>query len=101
MNPLRCVVVAAVMVLAGCVTSVNPAVAVVHVSFEYGMGENPARHMWDALTKALDKCHAEGYSQAEASDAAKTSYEQSSQNACTRYLATVSYDCIGLGYQPN
>ncbi len=99
-----CIIAAAILMLAGCASHRSPHArvadrkyTVVNVSYDYDANERPARQ-WHALVQALDLCHAKGYRDAQIVGQPKTSCEQTTRNACTRYSATASYDCIGVNY---
>ncbi len=72
--------------------------ATVSVAFEFGANDRSERQ-WRALLTALDKCHREGYQDADLVRSPKAICKESGPNGCSRFAATASYDCIGMGYQ--
>jgi hypothetical protein len=86
---------AAVMAAQCCV---GQSYAVVTVSYQYDESDQSTRQ-WRAFLNALDKCHNAGYQDAAPAAPAATVCETVAQNGCTRFRATISYDCYGLGYQ--
>jgi hypothetical protein len=72
----------------------------VQVSYNYAPDDKSALS-WRAFLTALDKCHDEGYQDAYLAGQPAIDCDQSSPNGCVRFAARASYDCQGMGYQPN
>jgi len=92
---------AAVMATQGCV---GQGYAVVTVSYQYEVTgqyqeSDQSARQWRAFLDALDQCHREGYQDAAPAAPAATVCDTAAENGCTRFRATASYDCYGLGYQ--
>jgi len=65
-------------------------------------GPNDRRDQeWHALMKAMDSCHAGGFSDAQPDRPPQTRCIEQGPGGCTRYAAHLTYDCIGMGYQSN
>jgi hypothetical protein len=73
---------------------------VVRQDITYGAGEERARQ-WDALMAALDICHRSGFTDAQRAQPPQVRCLDSSSGSCRRFAATLSWDCIGMGYQTN
>jgi hypothetical protein len=72
----------------------------VQTDITYGANDRRARE-WDALMAALDRCHVQGYADAQRAVAPQTRCLDNGPDGCRRYAAHLSWDCIGMGYQPN
>lgn len=94
---------AAVMLLASCAGgrgSGDDGYAHVEADITYGAHDQRARE-WDALMVALDRCHQQGYADAQAAAAPQTRCLENGPDGCQRSAAHITWDCIGMGYQPN
>jgi hypothetical protein len=56
---------------------------------------------WNALLKALDQCHGGGFADAQPAGPPETRCLQNGPDGCRLTQAHLSWDCIGMGYQPN
>lgn len=56
---------------------------------------------WNALMKALDQCHSGGFADAQRAGPPETRCLESGPDGCRVTEARISWDCIGMGYQPN
>lgn len=91
----------ALLPLAGCDTGQGTAgYKVVAADITYGPADRRDQE-WRALMKAMDSCHAGGYSDAQPDRAPQTRCIEQGPGGCTRYAAHLAYDCIGMGYQSN
>ena len=73
---------------------------VVDSDITYGPQDRRAQE-WHALMAALDRCHGQGYADAQAAAPPQTRCLESGPDGCRRTEAHLSWDCIGMGYQPN
>jgi hypothetical protein len=73
---------------------------VVSMTVTYDAQDRRARE-WDALMKALDECHGGGFADAQPAAAPETRCVENGPDGCARTQAHLSWDCIGMGYQPN
>ena len=78
----------------------NGGYAVVYTPITYGTQDRRARE-WQALMVALDRCHSQGYADAQAAAPPETRCLENGPDGCRRTEAHLSWDCIGMGYQPN
>jgi|GEM_PF-3544477 hypothetical protein len=92
----------ALLLVAGCAGPENAGGdwLVVHSDITYGPQDRQMRE-WNALMAALDRCHGQGYADAQAAGPAQTRCLESGPDGCRRSEARLSFDCIGMGYQPN
>ena len=92
----------ALFLLAGCAPqqSSNKGYMVVDTDITYGALDRRDRE-WHALMAALDRCHSQGYADAQRAAAPQTRCLDSGPDGCRRFAAHLSWDCIGMGYQPN
>ena len=73
---------------------------VVDSDITYGPQDRRSQE-WHALMAALDRCHGQGYADAQAAAPPQTRCLESGPDGCRRTEAHLSWDCIGMGYQPN
>jgi len=73
---------------------------VVRQDIAYGVGEEQA-NQWKALMAALDICHQAGFTDAQRAQAPQIRCLESDSGGCSRFATTLSWDCIGMGYQDN
>lgn len=73
---------------------------VVHSDATYGPQDRRARE-WDALMAALDRCHSQGYVDAQPAAPPDRRCLDTGPEGCRRTLAHFSWDCVGMGYQSN
>jgi hypothetical protein len=73
---------------------------VVSQDITYGPNDRRDRE-WRALMAAMDRCHAGGFGDAQPAAAPETRCLETGPGGCTRFAAHLSWDCIGMGYQPN
>jgi hypothetical protein len=66
----------------------------------YGVSDRRARE-WNALMAALDRCHGQGYVDAQPAGPPETHCLESGPDGCRRFAAHLSWDCVGMGYQTN
>jgi hypothetical protein len=71
---------------------------VVQVSYQFEADNRQTRE-WRALLHALDECHLHGYQDAQPVGPPQTICQETVAQKCVRFQASVSYDCIGMGYQ--
>ena len=98
----RAVALSALFLTAGCAGAENAGggFLVVQSDITYGPHDQRVRE-WRALMAALDRCHGQGYADAQAANPPETRCIESGPEGCRRTLAHLSFDCIGMGYQPN
>jgi hypothetical protein len=73
---------------------------VVTTDITYGGSDRRARE-WNALMAALDRCHGQGYVDAQRAGPPETHCLENGPDGCQRFSAHINWDCIGMGYQPN
>ena len=90
------------LLLSGCATRQNDDAAyrTVHMDITYGPHDKRDRE-WNALMVALDRCHRDGYSDAQPAAKPETRCLDNGPDGCLRFTASLRWDCIGMGYQPN
>ena len=98
----RAAVLILVFALCGCAAqrTGDEGYKVVRQDITYGVGQEQARQ-WDALMAALDICHRDGFTDAQRAQVPQVRCLDSGPGGCTRFAATLSWDCIGMGYQSN
>jgi hypothetical protein len=85
----------------GCTGPQNNGYLVVNTDITYGVSDRSARE-WRALMTALDRCHGQGYVDAQRTGTPETQcLEENGPDGCRRFAAHISWDCIGMGYQSN
>lgn len=101
LKPLLILAIMICSVLQGCAAggAAKPQYPTVKVSYSYGAHDKSER-AWRALLRALDECHNDGYRDAYPAAAPVIACDQSAGGNCTRFQASASYDCVGMGYQP-
>jgi hypothetical protein len=100
MKPIP-ILIGLAMLIAGCATQVVPlptsgsrADGVVNLSYEYGMFQSPQYNASQALTSAIGRCRAWGYTSAEPFGGIKTECNMRDlYGDCARYFATIAYQC--------
>lgn len=73
---------------------------IVSMTVTYEVGDRRARE-WDVLLKALDQCHSGGFADAQPAGPPETRCLENGPDGCRRTEARLSFDCVGMGYQPN
>jgi hypothetical protein len=73
---------------------------VVHADITYGPHDKRDRE-WRALMTALDRCHDGGFSDAQPVAPPQTRCLDNGPDGCRRFAASMNWDCVGMGYQPN
>lgn len=86
--------------IAGCAGpgADNQEYAVVTVSYQFAGSQESARQ-WRAFMNALDICHVKGYQDAQPASPPERICKRRSGGRCVLFEVTLSYDCIGMGYQ--
>lgn len=73
---------------------------VVQQDVTYGPNDRRDRE-WRALMVAMDECHQSGFTDAQPATAPQIRCLEIDEGGCVRFSAHLSWDCIGMGYQPN
>ena len=99
---MRLIAACALLLLAACAPQDNDngGYKVVSQDITYAPGGERDQE-WRALMKAMDACHGSGFSDAQPAARPQSRCVEPGPGACARFAAHLSWDCIGMGYQPN
>jgi hypothetical protein len=78
----------------------NGGYKVARESYDYG-AQDQRSQQWNSQSAALESCHQSGFTNAEPAAPPQTSCISGSADSCTRWHATIAYDCVGMGWQDN
>ena len=99
---MRSTLVLVALALVGCSTHKqlvptggSRADGTVTLSYEYGPLENPQLNLAQGLAAAQERCHAWGYSNAEAFGGETRQCQIPSQYGCSRWFVSTTYQCTG------
>ena len=96
------VVLCSVLLPAGCTQPAggDSGYRVVSMTITYDAHDQRTRE-WNAFMKALDQCHGGGFADAQPAGPPERQCVESGPDGCRLSQARLSWDCIGMGYQPN
>jgi hypothetical protein len=108
--PPRLIPAALALLVCGCSSqpmAQNGGYKVVRESYDYGIPDqrnsiqDQRSQQWNSQSAALESCHQSGFTNAEPAAPPQTSCMSRSADSCTRWHATITYDCVGMGWQDN
>ena len=90
-----------VLLLAACAPQPsNSGYRVVAADITYGPNDRRDRE-WRALLTAMDRCHRDGFTDAQPDRPPQSQCLENGATGCTRFAEHLAWDCIGMGYQQN